>query len=402
MPFNYLREYIAFNVGNECPRNYHLWAALVSLASAVHKRVHIHWGYFNVYPNLFACLVGKQGSRKSTAKDIAADLFTEALPTYPIGASVQSREDIIKYMCSDECLYGFKNEQDALVEVRPIVFFINELKNFLSVDPGKMIAFLTDIYDSKRFKSGTIKRGLEDLHNPCVNILACETPRWIVDNLKANVISGGFARRMIYIYEIERGPRISFPQRPEEATSMWSKMKDHLKKVSETSGLFSWSSDAIPYWDKWYQGLKLPDDEIMAGYYESKHIQVLKVAMLLALAEDDIRLVVTVPLLEQAIAMLDILELNMPKLSVAAGRNELAVPMQTVLELLTKNDGWLPEKVLKRLIEKDLNPMEQISVIRHLTETEQVFVRDVKDSKGVIRKMIMTREKLEQVTKKTI
>lgn len=400
MDFEFISTYLEFNAGNECPKNYHMWSALVLLAAAVHKRVRVSWGYFDVYPNLFVCLVGRQGFRKSTAKDIAADLFTEVFPDYPTGASVQTREDIVRFMASDECGYSFTNELNEMVEVRPIVFFVNELKNFLSVDPGKMIDFLTDIYDRKRFKSSTIKRGLEDIVNPCLNILACETPKWITDKLKADIITGGFARRVIYVYETEQTLRIPFPERPKNAATMWTEMKEHLLRVADTTGLFQWSDAARIFWSDWYPLLIKPEDEIMEGYYSSKHIQALKVAMLIALAESPIELVLTTDRLQKAIALLDSIEGNMPKLSVAAGRNELAVPTQTILELLAKNGGWMSEKALRCRMGKDLTPVEQLSVLRYLQETDQIFVREVEDVQKVRRQMVMLRAKYEELTKK--
>jgi len=56
--------------------------------------------------------------------------------------------------------------------------------------------------------------------------------------------------------------------------------------------------------------------------------------MLLALAEDEPKLVLTEQLLQLGLVLLDEIEINMPKLSVAAGRNELAIPQQRILELL--------------------------------------------------------------------
>lgn len=394
--FNFLRTYVEYNSGNECPRNYHLWTALVVLAAAIHKRVYVPQGYFKIYPNLFVTLVGKQGSRKSTAKDIGADIFMTAFPDYPIGAAVQSREDIIRSMTDKDKKILFVDETGSNVEVTPIVFFVNELKNFLSVDPQKMIEFLTDIYDRKMFDSSTIKRGAEKIINPCLNILACEVPSWITEKLKSGIVSGGFARRMIYVYETERGERIPFPLKPSGSSDMEKQLISHLRKISQISGPFKWTEPAINFWTPWYMQLKAPDEETMAGYYESKHVQVLKVAMCLALAEEELELTITKESLEHAISMLDVLEKNMPKLSEAAGRNELAIPMQTTLEHLHKNGGWLQEKVLKRLLLKDLNAIEMSQVFRVLQETEQITIRPI-GINGVPKLMVLTWQKWLEV-----
>jgi hypothetical protein len=369
----FLQDYLIYNSGNECSRNYHIWSALVTVAATTGRRVSCRWGYFDIHPNLYVVLVGKQGFRKSTAKDIARDMFAEACPNIPIGASVQSREDIVKFMASEACLRAYTDETGSPIEYRPIVFFVNELKNFLSIDPGKMIEFMTDIYDRKFFDASTIKHGLQKIVNPCVNFLACETPVWIIDKLKSNIISGGFARRVIYVYETTRGPRITFPTITDEAKAARERCILHLQKLPEICGEFVWTAGAREFYNKWYQGIKPPEDEVMAGYYESKHIQMLKVAMCLALMAPVPKLELTEELLRIALVLLDEIEINMPKLSVAAGRNELAIPQQRIMELLQEAKGFMREKQLKILLGKDLTPMEQMSLLTHLTrETGQL------------------------------
>lgn len=394
--FDFIKEYLAYNLGNECPRSYHTWAALVAIAAAAHKRFHIHWGYFDIYPNIYVGFVGDQGkTRKSSARDIMVDLFQSVFPDYPIGASVESCQVIIKTMASDACLFSFKDHNDTIVEVRPMLLVINEMADFFSIDPAKMVDFLTNIYDRKHYKSVTIKRGEEEVNNPCMNILACATPKWIQERMKGSIISGGFARRIIYIYEMERTARIPFPEKPVGADVMWKNLQTHLRGIGESSGLFSWSPDAREFWAKWYTSIVFPEDDIMSGYYESKHIQVLKVSMLLALTRAPLSLILTQELLELAIAHLDAIEGNMVRLTRGSGRNELAIPIQNALDLLEKTDGWLPEKTFRRLLGKDLSPMEIIQVMRFLQETDQLFIQKVNDG-TVERVMVMTKEKYEK------
>lgn len=409
MPFDFITEYLAFNSGNECARNYHIWSALVVLAATVHKRVWISQGYHSVYPNLYVGLIGDMGSRKSSAKDIACDLFQSTFPDYPMLTSVQSREDIIKYMASDKCAYSFKDASGTIIEVRPIVGFINELTNFLSIDPVKTVVFFTDIYSGKRFNCSTIKHGLQDLVNPCVNLLACETPDNITSKLKSNIISGGFARRIVYIYETTRSKPIAFPERPTEHQEMWARLKQHLLHIVTLSGEFSWTADARKFYTDYYENLMttLPDDKIMAGYRSSKGDQLFKVAMGLALSEESPNLVMRQDLLERALAMLDVIEVNMPKLSMAAGRNELALPMQKAMEVLdtqlAPNQGWMALKTFKRILSKEMQPMEIDMVLKFMKDTDQIYVRQVTfntlDGAKVVREMVMTAAKYAEEAK---
>jgi hypothetical protein len=74
-----------------------------------------------------------------------------------------------------------------------------------------------------------------------------------------------------------------------------------------------------------------------------------------------------------SIATLDQIEDNLPKLSLAAGRNELAIPQQQLLELIESHEGWWPEKWVLRDSCQFLDPGEQYTVIRFLIDTEQLY-----------------------------
>src|SRR6187402_1847064 len=74
-PYNFLEDYLFYNGANECPKNYHIWSALVVIAATMTKRIFVNCGHYRTFPNLYVGLIGGMGSRKSTAKDLAKELF---------------------------------------------------------------------------------------------------------------------------------------------------------------------------------------------------------------------------------------------------------------------------------------------------------------------------------------
>lgn len=364
---DFMNDWLRFNEGNMVPKRYTIWAANSILGAALGKAAYVDHGYFRVYAPNYICLVGDQGTRKGSAKDHAMELFREALPDYPIGPSVASREIIIKRLADKDSLRCFQNDLGLPEEWRPMMFFVNELKNFMSFNPQGMIEFLTDIYDRKHFKSDTIVRGAEDIINPCLNILACETPQWITDKLKFNIISGGFARRMLFVYETKRPARITHPKLTDDMKAARERCKEHLKKVPQISGKFTWDKDAYDYFDKWFISLPQPPDELLAGYYEAKDILALKLMMISCVGDYTPKLNFTLDKTINAIQALEAIEDNLPKLSMAAGRNQLAQPMMKIVEMINQK-GWMLEKELKNLTVRDIDPREQGAIFSFIRE----------------------------------
>lgn len=374
MESNFITDYLHYVSGNMVPRRYHLWSAASILAAAAGLRFYVEYEYFRIHPTLWVTLVGRQGLRKSTAKDLAKELFIEALPDYPLGSSVESREAFVKRLAGDDWLRVYLDQNNASIEWKPVMLFVNELKNFLSINPGLMIDTLTDLYSNKPYDASTIKHGLQVVMNPCINILACETPRWIIDKLKLNIISGGFSRRMLFVYETQRPARITFPKIPAGGLEAKERCRKHLEKITTMSGPFIWTDEGRSFFDKWYKGLHTPDDEVLEGFYENKDVLAVKLTMINCLAEWEPKLLLTKEKLQLGIAFLESIEDNLPKLTVAAGRSETAIPQLRVIEVLQMHGGLLPEKVLLREVQKDFkNATELWSAMRFMVDNEVVI-----------------------------
>jgi len=374
---NFLSDYVEYNSGDECPRNYHLCTGLTLIASAVARRVWIKRGYFTHFVAPYILLVGEQGDGKSSAKDRGKDLLFDALPDVPIAPSVTTREAICKYLGSTESIRTFKDPDDVLIEYHPYTLFINEFKNFISVNPSGMINFLTDVSDRKHFINETKGKGTDIIPNPFVVLLACETPEWIINYLRQDTITGGFMRRLIIDYEIDSTGIKPEPNPPANSAVLYAKLKSHLQKLPLQVGEFQWTPEARKFWFDWYVKNKTEAKDIndiaMRGYRKTKHELLVKVSACISLSEYTPKLVLEKHHLISGLALLDLLEINRPKLSIASGRNELAAPQQAILDLLERNDGMMPEREVLRNSGKDLKPSDQYSVLAFLRTTGQIY-----------------------------
>lgn len=379
---SFISDFLDYSQGTESPKNWRRWSALAALSCAAGRRYFLRQGRLEVRPGMNICLIGEQGMKKSFSKDISRDLITEAFPDYPLGAAMQSRENICELLCRPESARFYTDHENVKIQFTPLALYINELKNFLSFNPSGMIDFLTDIYDRRVFNASTVKRGLEEFPFPYITILACETPDWIVDKLKLKIISGGFSRRFIFIYEFEDPQNIiARPFLPKNHVLLWDRMKAKLKAIATNAREYKWTVEALGFFDNWYALTKAEvtrhSDHFMRGYFRNKDQQLLRVCILLDLAEEEPQYLITQELLEKGLAFFEVIEPNLPKLSNASGRNELAVPQQKLLDFMESQGGVLSEKKLLVATETEMSTAEQMSVIRYLESTDRLVRKSI-------------------------
>lgn len=401
---DFLADYWTYHQCYSIPRNYALWSGISLIGAALHRKVHFRIGNIEIHATNYVLLVGPMGNKKSTCCDFAKDVFRRVCPTLPIGASNQSAEDIVKSMADEKFERVYTNEDNEKVSVRCYAFFINEFKNFISYNPTRMVNFLVDIYDRKFYDSGTIKRGQEILINPSVNILACENPEQLIKFMRNDTVTGGMARRVVMINEPGYADPVPRPIITTAAAEAWLRVHTRLEEATKQVGGFTETDDGAKFFDEWYiknhARMAKEVNPIVKGYLSTKDVHMKKVAMALDVVSDKPMHVFSVPLLEHAMFLLDGIEEHMPKLSAAAGRNEMMPSQLRALELLKSHGGWMPEKILKREMEGDLSPLEIYSVLRHLEDTDQIFKRDLEltiGDKKVRKMMIMLPERYAQL-----
>ncbi len=366
---NFLRDYMLFTSGNEANVNYHMWSALTALSSIVSRRVWINQGYFRVYPNLYTVLLGPPGNKKTTAMNIAKGLVRE-IGDIPFSAECQTKESLVKELATYQKAKAVEEGKPALIYT-PISIFVTELSQFLGISSGHMIDFLTTVYDAEFYDLKTKNKGSEAIIGPYVTILACTTTEWITSYLKTDIITGGFSRRALFVLEYEDGKRIPFPVITEEQREAWSRVIQHSKSLLDVAGEFLWTTESRLFYEEWYTSHEIPKDPTTRGYFKTKHIQLLKIAMLLALAKS-LDKVMHVETLEAGLALLEKTEVNLPKVFQGMGRNELSAVASKVIDILEMTGGPLPLKKLQALMYSEANGAEFYSVLNHLVETEKL------------------------------
>jgi hypothetical protein len=384
---SFLRDYREYASGSEAHPTYHTFSALVALSSIVSRKVWIDMGFFNVYPNLYVILVGPAGNRKTSAMSVAKGLLRELKEKVPFSAECVTKEKLVMDIRDQErIIEGLPDTYAKQRIYTPMTIMVTELSEFLGAGGVGMINFLTTIYDQDFYDHRTKNKGDVLITGPFLNLLACTTPDWITAYLRTDVISGGFSRRAIFVLETGKSGRIPFPEVTSTMRAAWDRCLNHAKLLLQTKGQFKWDPEAKTFFEKWYVALKIPTDPMIVGYYETKHIQLLKISMLIALS-DSTDLVLKVNHLERGLALLQLAEDNLLRVFSGMGRNILNAASQKVMDqlnMLTPQEvkhpvskqvvsiKLLPEKQLRSNLWREVNGQEMDEVLKHLSDSEKI------------------------------
>lgn len=378
---NFLRDYMSYCDITESPQIYDFWSGLACLSSIVSKRVWIDQGHFNVYANLYVVLVGGPGQRKTTAMNVTKDIIRK-LKEIPFAATCMTKEAVCLDM-QKNCIKTFQHPvTGGIQEYTPYSLILTELSHFLAINPAFMIDFLTTIYDQESYETKTKNKGDDIIPGPYIVLLACTTPNNIQRYLKEDVISGGFSRRCLFVWSDDDGDPKAFPEETEIARAAMANCLSYGKELLTLKGQFQWESSAKKFYEDWYiklfNKLRTHPDPMTLGYYKSKHMQLLKVAMLLSIAESP-SLVMKTEHLELGIEQLGVLEARLPKVFDGMGRNELNPVKAKLMDLVSKAGCPLPDKYIRKLMFSDANNGELSEILTQLASTDQLKIIEEKD-----------------------
>lgn len=331
---NWLSAYMAYTVESESPDSYHLWVGLTTMAAAIRRNVWINQRIYLLYPNLFTILVGPPGrTGKSTALRLGRTILHGVEGIF-YGPDSVTREELIRQMA--KAGGGPNAAQSAMMIIS------TELSSLIEPSGIKMIQFLTDIYDCefnpKGWKYGTKQSGRDTIHNPVLNLLAGTTVSWIAEGLPAAATEHGFTSRTIFIYEDE--PRYLKPFPGETNQELVKALINDLDHMSRIEGEFTWGPGAQDHYIRIYGEIyaSRPADYRIEGFHNRKKVHVLKLAMLLALAESD-DLIINKRDIEAAMDILDNAEATMSKVFSALGKYDHASDMDRILNRIKETGG---------------------------------------------------------------
>lgn len=372
--FNWLQAYSEYTKESESPDSYHLWMGMSVLSSVARRNVFIEQNIYRLYPNMYVVLVGPPGLGKSTTIRLGKRLLL-GIDEIIFGADSLTREELIRFMAKS----GGEGKMSA------VTLHSTELSSLIEPSKVAMVQFLIDIYDSAdRWGYSTKHQGKNVIHNPFLTIVAGTVPEYLANDFPVSILGNGFTARTIFVYE--EGPRFPNPfPKPEDGALVKGLIED-LKTIATLKGQFEWEPEAYKLYEEQYIKIfnSKPDDYRITDFHNRKKIHILKVAMLLSLADKD-ELVITTKDLIAAWEILSALEVNMPKTFAAVGKYEHASDMERIIAEIYAAGEMSAEQIYRR--NSSVGDVEELARILDLGVRSGRIISEYRPAKGKDRKL---------------
>jgi hypothetical protein len=354
----------------ESPKSFWYWSAIAALSAVVKDRVWLDRQIFKTYPNIYVMLHADSGLKKGPPIAMARQLVKPVNNTRIISGR-SSIQGILKDLGSGSTAPGGK------IQLSSTAFICSSELSSSIVEDKVATKILTDLYD-RQYNVGEwrslLKMETFELKDPTLTMLTATNEAMSEDFFTKSAIQGGYFARTFIIYEKEShiSNSLMFPLNnpPNYASSA-----DYLKEIAKLSGAFDpvaslektgcfkykkikfgrdifFNEVGIMY-DDWYENfkenVKISEHKDETGTMNRFGDSVLKVAMLLSLAEHP-RLIITAEAMNQAIEECEKLLGNVRKTTLGKQGLSQAALLKTliIMELLNRENHQVSRTFLMK------------------------------------------------------
>lgn len=370
---NWLHGFLRWTLDrSESPEMYLLWSGLFAIASATKRNISIPdslLGAWTCYPSIYVLFVARPGIAKKSSTMGFAEKLLQQVSGIHFASDRASDSGLLKTM--------------QMSDDGSVVVMSSEFGNFVRLTPESMYDMLVDLFDGrKKLDQNTRQFEYEIVENPCVNLIACTTPDWIAGSAGSYITGGGFSSRILFVFADEPRQREIFYDSidKQEMAALEKDLVADLQHMATLKGEFTVDEQAKPAIREWYRKTAdSPTEDVrVENFHARKHTHLLKLCMLLSLAEGD-SLIITTRHFEQARQVLDEIERTAPRALVSAGKNQYLAETEAVEAYIRKQPAPVRTgKILARFM-RDLNKNALLEVLHALQIMGKVKTQKIND-----------------------
>ena len=358
----WFEQYADFTRQTEAPLSYHIFSSLCVLGCALGRRVFVKMGFFNIYPNISAVLIGPTGRvKKTSATDIAKDLIRRAA-LCPVMADAITPEALASTL-------GKEGGHQFVYAPEFSVLFNRQKYN------EKLVVMIIRLLDCpETFEVETLARGKETVINVALTILGCSTFSLFTGATPEMVTSSGFLNRFMLIVEEDTNREFAVPQRG--ATMLEERLTQRIQYVKKLSGEVGLSPEALHgFFEPWYHErrkiLREVHSELAAEIMERGAGHLLRLAMLTHIVEHGSE-TICVECARRAARLLEFVEKKIPLIVSTIQASSSTVGSEGILTLINRMGGAADHSSLLR--RSRLDAMSFRRVIETLVQQRRVRV----------------------------
>ena len=363
---DWLDSYMAYTENSEPPENYKRWVGITCISAVLQRKCFMIWEG-PTYPNIYTVLVGPSGKcRKGTAMRQGVDLILEL--GIPVAAEAITREALIREL-RDVNETSIDDATGKPIAHSSLTVLSEELMVFLGFNNPALLSDLTDWYDCKpEWTYRTKNMGTDKINGVYVTLLGATTPEVILSSMPREFIGGGFASRVIFVYESQKGKIVEYPIITDEEKRLRELLFLDLQQISLLKGQFRVDESFLGIWGPWYreQSAHPPFRSFQfGGYVERRPKHVMKLSMIMSASRTD-EMIITAGDFTKALGILEITEKNMANTFSGVGRSDLAEVTNRVMKTIAEYKEINMSELL-RLYYTDADKETMLKIIATLT-----------------------------------
>lgn len=278
---DWLNELIDSTSEAESPTSFMYWSGLCAVSAVINRQAWLErGGVYELYPNIYVLLIAKSGMRKGFPVSVSKQLV-QAVGNTRVFTGRISFQALLQQLSIAKPTPNYGLLKDSIAYINS-----GEFSTSLVRDPDAL-TILTDLFDGHYHKGGwstTLKgSGKEELKNICITLLGAMNQTHFNDMITAKEITGGFIGRCILVLEHRRSRRNPLVDEAAKRFDVEESAK-FLKHVATLKGKFLFHPDAKSIFRDWYKDFEPEATEDKTGSAQRLHDNILKLAMLLAIA----------------------------------------------------------------------------------------------------------------------
>ncbi len=330
----------------EARESYILYSGIFCVAAALRRQVSIskdYLGGWTCFPTMYILFVGPPGAPRKTSTMKFANTLLDRVQDLYAGGSILTQAALMQEMS--------EGSTDG-----SIYLTVGEFSDLVMKSKQDQYEFLTSAFDgAKEIRAKTIGRGEEVVHNPCINLLAATTPKWLGANLTEEQIGGGFSSRVLFIFEdAARRKKLFYDSEidQKEFDAIEELLLHDLRRIAKLKGEFKFTTVSKKLVTDWYSRHDPSKASVhVRGYSERKATHLLKMMMICSASRSD-DLTISKEDFHVALKYLGVIEKKLPLVFAGIGKNIYKLDQEEILKMLliVEKKGMKTSTLIKELL----------------------------------------------------